>query len=125
MSEHFRTVKDYFTTSEFTRDEVMDKLSEFLTVEQGGKTLYEAALKHVQHPEVSQKFHEFLQQTIRHEQNSHEHHRETRWQSLAIRSAGAKLADQKAKALLKSIGRNQGHVAGSDRDQRDGEYRAR
>ena len=107
MSEISETVKDYFTTSEFTRDEVMDKLSEFLTVEQGGKKLYEAALKHVQHPEVSQKFHEFLQQTIRHEQIL-TNIIEKLGGKPGHKSAGAKLADQKAKALLKSMEETKG-----------------
>ena len=36
MSEITETVKDYFTSTSFKRDELMDKLSEFLTVERGG-----------------------------------------------------------------------------------------
>ena len=45
MSEITETVKDYFTSTHFKRDQLMDKLSEFVTVERGGIKLYEAALK--------------------------------------------------------------------------------
>jgi len=68
MSEITETVKDYITSSSFKRDQLMDKLSEFVTVERGGIKLYEAALKLVRNREVKDKFRLFHKQTIRHEE---------------------------------------------------------
>ena len=107
MSEITETVKDYFTSTSFKPDEVMDKLSEFLTVEKGGVKLYEAALKQVHNREVKEKFQEFHKQTMRHEE------------ILTIiieklggkpsyKSAGAKLAEEKAEALLKTMNESKG-----------------
>ena len=107
MSEIAETVQDYFTTSSFKRDELMDKLSEFLTVERGGIKLYEAALKRVQNREVKEKFHQFHQQTIRHEQIL-THIIEKLGGKPAYKSAGAKLAEAKAKALLKTMTESKG-----------------
>ena len=59
MSEMAEKVKDYFTSSKFKREEIMDKLSEFLTVEKGGVKLYEAALKHVKDMRSKRSFTSF------------------------------------------------------------------
>jgi rubrerythrin len=102
MSEITETVKDYFTSTNFKRDELMDKLSEFLTVERGGVKLYEAALKQVRNREVKEKFREFHQQTIRHEAIL-THIIEKLGGKPSHKSAGAKIAEAKANALLKTM----------------------
>src|ERR1700676_4481498 len=102
MSEIAETVKDYFTTSSFKREELMDKLSEFLTVERGGIKLYEAALKHVHNREVKEKFPEFHQQTVRHEEIL-TNIIEKLGGKPAHKSASAKIAEEKANALLKTM----------------------
>lgn len=107
MSEITETVKDYFTSSKFKREELMDKLSEFLTVEKGGKELYEAALKLVQHPEVAAKFREFHMQTIRHEEIL-TNIIEKLGGRTSYKSEGAKLAEKKAQALLKTMTETKG-----------------
>jgi rubrerythrin len=107
MSEIAETVKDYFTSTKFKREELMDKLSEFLTVEKGGKELYEAALRHVQHPEVAAKFREFHKQTIRHEEIL-TNIIEKLGGKPSYKSVGAKLAEKKAQALLKTMNETAG-----------------
>ena len=102
MSEMTETVKDYFISSSFKREELMDKLSEFLTVEQGGIKLYEAALKLVRNREVKDKFREFHQQTIRHHEILTEIIEKLGGKA-AYKSVGAKLAEAKANALLKTM----------------------
>jgi rubrerythrin len=107
MSEITETVKDYFTTSKVKRDELMDKLSEFLTVERGGIKLYEAALHHVHDREVKEKYQEFLRQTRRHEEILTEIIEELGGKPSHM-SAGAKIAKQKGDALLKTMNETQG-----------------
>ena len=102
MSEITETVKDYFTSTDFKREELMDKLSEFLTVEEGGVKLYEAALKHVHDREVKEKFHEFHQQTVRHVEIL-TNIIEKLGGKPSYKSAGAKIANEKATALLKTM----------------------
>jgi rubrerythrin len=107
MSEIAETVKDYFTSSEFKRDELMDKLSEFLTVERGGVKLYEAALRLVKDREVTGKYQEFLRQTRRHEEIL-TNIIQRLGGSPAMMSAGAKIAQRKAEALLETMNETQG-----------------
>ncbi len=102
MPEITETVKDYFTSTSFKREELMDKLSEFLTVEHGGVELYEAAIKIVRNREVKDKFREFHQQTIRHVQILTEIIEKLGGKP-TYKSVGAKLAEAKAKALLKTM----------------------
>ena len=102
MSEIAETVKDYFTSTDFKREELMDKLSEFLTVEEGGVKLYEAALKHVHDREVKEKFHEFHNQTVRHVEIL-TNIIEKLGGKPSYKSAGAKIAHEKATALLKTM----------------------
>jgi rubrerythrin len=102
MSQLAETAKDYFTSTNFKRDEVMDKLSEFLTVERGGRKLYEQALKCVRDPEVTGKFREFHEETIRHEQVLTSIVEKLGGDPTYM-SKGAKLAQEKAHALLKSM----------------------
>jgi rubrerythrin len=45
---------------------LMDKLSEFLMVEQGGLELYRVALSRATNPETRQRYQEFAEQTTRH-----------------------------------------------------------
>lgn len=107
MSEIAETVKDYFTSTNFKREELMDKLSEFVTVERGGIKLYEAALKHVHNREVKEKFQEFHKQTIRHEEILTEIIEKLGGKP-TYKSAGAKIAEEKAKALLKTMNETKG-----------------
>jgi rubrerythrin len=102
MSEITETVKDYITTSSFKRDELMDKLSEFVTVERGGIKLYEAALKLVRNREVKDKFRVFHKQTVRHEEILTRIIEELGGKP-GYKSMGAKLAEAKANALLKTM----------------------
>jgi rubrerythrin len=48
------------------RQVFMDKLSEFLMVEQGGLELYRIALSRATNPETKQRYQEFVEQTNRH-----------------------------------------------------------
>ena len=102
MSDIVETVKDYFTSTTFKRDELMDKLSEFLTVERGGVKLYEAAIKLVRNREVKDKFREFHKQTMRHEEILTGIIRKLGGKP-AYKSTGAKVAEAKANALLKTM----------------------
>jgi rubrerythrin len=61
-------VKDYTTSTKFAPGLLMDKLSEFITVERGGAKLYQAALQSVRDPEVVDKFRHFYEETRRHEE---------------------------------------------------------
>jgi rubrerythrin len=45
---------------------LLDKLSEFLTVEQGGLQLYEVAASHAVEPELQRRYQQFAQQTAQH-----------------------------------------------------------
>jgi rubrerythrin len=45
---------------------LLDKLSEFLMVEQGGLQLYQLAMGRTQHAELKQRYQEFAQQTAHH-----------------------------------------------------------
>ena len=107
MSEIAETVKDYFTSSAFKRDELMDKLSEFLTVEHGGVKLYEAALRQVKDREVRDKYQEFLSQTRRHGEILTNIIEKLGGQP-SYKSVGAKMAEPKAKALLKTMSEGKG-----------------
>ncbi len=102
MSEIAETVKDYFTSTSFKRDALMDKLSEFLTVENGGVELYANAIKIVRNREVKDKFREFHKQTMRHVEILTEIIEKLGGKP-AYKSVGAKLAEAKAKALLKTM----------------------
>lgn len=107
MSDIAETVKDYFTSADFKREELMDKLSEFLTVEEGGVKLYEAALKQVHDREVKEKFHEFHKQTMRHVEIL-TNIVEKLGGKPSYKSAGAKIANEKATALLKTMSETKG-----------------
>jgi len=103
MAEFTEIVKDYFTNAQVSKSALMDLLSEFLAVEEGGQKLYEKALELVFDSEVKTKFREFLKQTMTHQKilteiisnldgnpnsQSHTH----------------KIATQKAEALLRTMG---------------------
>jgi rubrerythrin len=113
MSEITETVKDYFTTTSFDRQLVMDKLSEFLTVEKGGVKLYEVALQCIHNLEVKGKFDEFHRQTVRHVEIL---------TNIITRlggdpgymSAGARLAEKKAEALLATMTKSNGTMPSAE-----------
>jgi rubrerythrin len=99
--------EDYVSSAKISHDVLRDKLSEFLAVERGGLKLYERALQIVKDSAVSQKFREFREQTRTHE-------------SILLRvisqlgmdptyvSPGAKVAQEKAEALLNTMSETDG-----------------
>src|SRR5713101_5668743 len=102
MAEFTEIVKDYFTNAQVSKSALMDLLSEFLAVEQGGQQLYEKSLELVFDSEVKTKFREFLKQTMTHQKvlteiitklggNPHS------------QSRTAKIATTKAQALLPTM----------------------
>ncbi len=105
MAELTEKVKDFFTSAKINKSTLMDVLSEFLAVEMGGQKLYEKALTLVSDSEVKTKFREFHRQTIKHQkvltEVIHKLGGNTRAQS-----AGAKVATEKAQALLRSMDGN-------------------
>jgi rubrerythrin len=105
MAELTEKVKDFFTSARINNSTLMDVLSEFLAVEMGGQKLYEKALTLVLDSEVRTKFHEFHRQTLKHQKVLtdviHRLGGNTRAQSPT-----AKVATEKAQALLRSMERN-------------------
>jgi rubrerythrin len=95
-------IGDYLTSTKISREILRDKLSEFLAVERGGSALYAAAFRLVFDREVSSRFKVFREQTRKHE-------------SILLGviealgmdgdylSPGAKIAQQKAVALVKTM----------------------
>ena len=102
MANIIEKAEDYMSSAKISREMLRDKLSEFLAVEKGGLKLYEEAIRIVSDPEVSKKFRMFREQTRKHE-------------SILLRviqalgmdptylSAGAKVATEKAHALLNTM----------------------
>ena len=102
MAELMETVKDYASSADIKRELLMDKLSEFLTVERGGVKLYQAALQQVRDQDVLNRFREFYEQTRKHVDIL------TRVITALggdpmFMSRGAKLAEEKAEGLLKTM----------------------
>jgi rubrerythrin len=102
MAEMMEKVKDYTTSAEIMRPRLMEKLSEFLTVEKGGVKLYEAAIQQVRNPDVLNRFREFYQQTRRHVEILTRVISSLGGDPMHM-SPGAKVAEQKAKALLNTM----------------------
>jgi rubrerythrin len=107
MAEITEKIKDYMSTTHVNQPALLDKLSEFLAVEKGGKLLYQAAMSLVHDPDVLRQFQKFYEQTVRHEEIL------TRvisqlGGSPAHVSEGAKLAEAKAHALLETMNRTDG-----------------
>jgi rubrerythrin len=102
MTEIMERVEDLVTSESYRHDLLMEKLSEFLAVEKGGVKLYEKALLIVKDAQVHDKFVEFLDQTRKHEEILTRVIRELGGDPNFI-SAGAKVADAKAQALLKTM----------------------
>ena len=102
MAELTEKVMDFFTNAEVNMDILKDVLSEFLTVELGGQKLYERALKLVFDSEVRTKFREYHRQTLDHQKVLigiiHKLGGNPKF-----RSATAKIAGEKAQALLRTI----------------------
>jgi rubrerythrin len=105
MAELTEKVKDFFTSARINKSTLMEVLSEFLAVEMGGQKLYERALELVSDSEVKSKFREYHKQTIKHQKVLtdviHSLGGNTRAQS-----PGAKVATEKAQALLRSMDSN-------------------
>src|ERR1700682_1736974 len=103
MAEFTEIVKDYFTNAQVSKSALMDLLSEFLTVEQGGQQLYEKALELVFDSEVKTKFREFLKQTMTHQKVLTEIIGKLGGDPRS-QSRTAKIANQKTEALLHTMG---------------------
>ncbi len=103
MAEFTEIVKDYFTNAQVSKSALMDLLSEFLAVEEGGQQLYEKALELVFDSEVKIKFREFLKQTMTHQKVLTEIINKLGGNPRA-QSPTAKIASQKAEALLRTMG---------------------
>ena len=103
MAEFTEIVKDYFTNAQVSKSALMDLLSEFLAVEEGGQQLYEKALELVFDSEVKTKFREFLKQTMTHQKVLTEIISKLDGNPHA-ESHTAKIATQKAEALLRTMG---------------------
>jgi rubrerythrin len=95
-------IKDYTTSARFAPGLLMDKLSEFLTVEKGGVKLYQQAIQLVRDPEVLDKFREFYEQTKRHEEILTNVIRSLDGDPTYM-SRGARLAQAKAESLLSTM----------------------
>ena len=111
MAELTEKVKDFFTSARINNSTLMDVLSEFLAVEMGGQKLYEKALTLVSDSEVRSKFREFHRQTLKHQLVLTDVIRRLGGNSRA-QSPTAKVATEKAQALLKSM-----DAAGLSKDQ--------
>ncbi len=105
MAELTEKVKDFFTSARINERTLMEVLSEFLAVEMGGQKLYEKALGLVSDSEVRSKFHEFHRQTIKHQKVLADVINKLGGNTRA-QSAGAKVATEKAQALLRSMDGN-------------------
>jgi rubrerythrin len=105
MAELTEKVKDFFTSAKINKSTLMDVLSEFLAVEMGGQKLYEKALTLISDSEVKTKFHEFLRQTMKHQKVLTDVINKLGGNTRA-QSAGAKVATEKAQALLRSMDSN-------------------
>jgi rubrerythrin len=105
MAELAEKVKDFFTSARINERMLMDVLSEFLAVEVGGQKLYENALGLVSDSEVRTKFREFHRQTIKHQKVLTDVIQLLGGNTRA-QSPTAKVATEKAQALLRSMDRN-------------------
>ena len=105
MAELTEKVKDFFTSAKINKSTLMDVLSEFLAVEMGGQKLYEKALGLVSDSEVRSKFHEFHRQTIKHQKVLADVINKLGGNT-RTQSPGAKVATEKAQALLRSMDGN-------------------
>jgi rubrerythrin len=104
MAKITEKVKDFFTNAHVNIPVLHDLLSEFLAVEMGGQTLYERALEVVSDIEVRAKFREFHKQTVNHQKILTDIIRKLGGNP-QLHSAGAKLAADKAKGLLRTMSR--------------------
>ncbi|MBV8772209.1 MAG: ferritin-like domain-containing protein [Deltaproteobacteria bacterium] len=102
MAEILEKVKDYTTSVNVDRALLMEKLSEFLAVEKGGVKLYEAAIPQVRNPDVLTRFREFHQQTRKHVDILTRVIGALGGDPMHM-SAGARVAEEKAQALLKTM----------------------
>jgi rubrerythrin len=102
MAEMMEKVKDYTTSADVKRPLLMEKLSEFLAVEKGGVKLYEAAIQQVRNPDVLNRFREFYQQTRKHVDILTRVISSLGGDPMHM-STGAKVAEEKAQALLKTM----------------------
>jgi rubrerythrin len=102
MAEMMEKVKDYTTSANIKRPLLMERLSEFLAVEKGGVKLYEAAIEQVRNPDVLNRFREFYQQTRRHVEILTRVITSLGGDPMHI-SARARVAEEKAQALLKTM----------------------
>jgi rubrerythrin len=102
MAEIMEKVKDYTTSADIKRPLLMEKLSEFLAVEKGGVKLYETAIQQVRNPDVLNRFREFYQQTRKHVEILTRVITALGGDPMHL-SADAKIAEENAQALLKTM----------------------
>jgi rubrerythrin len=102
MAELIEKVKDYASSADIKRDVLMDKLSEFLAVEKGGVKLYQSALQQVRDPDVVDRFRQFYEQTRKHVDILTRIITSLGGDPMFM-SHGAKVAEQKAEALLETM----------------------
>jgi rubrerythrin len=107
MAQLMDKLKDYTTSANIRRSLLMDKLSEFLAVERGGVKLYETAIQQVTDAEVLNRFREFYQQTRKHVEILSRVITSLGGDPTYM-SPGAKMAEEKAQALLSTMTQSDG-----------------
>lgn len=103
MANVVEKAADYLQYAAISPSHLKDKLSEFLMVEKGGIKLYQKALQIVKDAKVKERFQVFYEQTRKHEQILTKVMRELKIDPSYV-SPGARLAEQKAEGLLKTMG---------------------
>jgi rubrerythrin len=102
MANLIEKAQDYMRSVNISHAVLRDKLSEFLEVEKGGLKLYEEALRIITDTDISEKFRTFHEQTQKHATILTRVIRALGLDPARI-SEGAKVARQKAEALLKTM----------------------
>src|SRR5437763_889005 len=107
MAEIVEKLKDYTTSVNIGHNLLMDKLSEFLAVEKGGVKLYQTAIQQVRDTDVLNRFREFYDQTRKHVEILSRVITSLGGNPMHM-SDGAKVAETKAEALLRSMTQSDG-----------------
>jgi rubrerythrin len=102
MATVVEKIGDYLATAEVSREALQDKLSELSAVEKGGVALYTAALRMVFDRKVSARFKTFRDQT-RNQERILLGVIDALGMDADYTSPGAKVAQQKVEALLKTM----------------------
>jgi len=102
MANVIEKAEDYLSNATISHEMLRDKLSEFLAVEKGGLKLYEQALRIVSDSDLRNRFSEFRDQTRKHEAILRRVIQALGMDPTYL-SPGAKLATEKAEALLRTM----------------------